>query len=216
MFGKSAVIPYPFTQSDASNLAQLTESEKNKFADRFIILAVGRLIYYKGFKFLVEAARYLPPEYLVLIVGTGPLRSELQAQIDLEGLSDRVMLCGKMPASNLLTYFSVCDVFCLPSTERGEMFGMVQLEAMDFGKPVVGTRIPNSGVCEVNLDNLTGINVPVKDSVAIANAVIKLANNPDLLSAMGCAGRQRVELVYDKSVVIPQFIKIFKECMDSR
>lgn len=213
MIRKSVVVPYPFRQSNAHDLSGQSGLDKRMLEDRFIVLAVGRLIYYKGFSYLIEAAKYLPNKCLVLIVGAGPLAEELQAQIDSGGLADRVMLSGKLSEGDLLTCFSVCDVLCFPSTDRGEMFGMVQLEAMAFKKPVIGTRIPKSGVCEVNLNNVTGLTVPIKDPGAIADAVLKLMDNPSYCDAMGRAGYKRVKEVYDMSVVIPQFICLFAECL---
>lgn len=215
MIGKSSIIPYPFKQlNNAQSYLVVKQPDILKLHNRFIILSIGRLIYYKGFKYLIEAAKYLPPKCLVLIVGTGPLAVELQDQIDSDGLSDRVVLVGKLKQSDLTSYLSICNVLCFPSTDRGEMFGMVQLEAMAFEKPVIGTRIPYSGVCEVNLNNVTGITVPIKDSNALAEAILKLMNDPYACIVMGQAGSRRVKEVYDVSVVIPQFISLFEECIN--
>jgi rhamnosyl/mannosyltransferase len=213
MIGKSSIIPYPFRRPDASILSESKKLVRNKFEERFVVLAVGRLIYYKGFQYLIEAAKYLPPKCLVMIVGSGPLAGKLQTHIDSNGLSDRVMLMGGLNESELMNCFSLCDLFCLPSTDRGEMFGMVQLEAMAFKKPVVGTRIPHSGVCEVNLHNITGLTVSVRDSAAIANAIYILMNDPNYRYTLGQRGYKRVEEVFDMSVVIPQFVNLFSECL---
>ena len=93
------------------------------------------------------------------------------------------------------------------------MFGMAQVEAMSFGKPIVGTYIPNSGVHEVNLHAITGLLVPVMDSAAIADAIISLKNDPERRQAMGKAGRERAAKFYDKSIVIPKFISLFRSCI---
>lgn len=213
MSGKSAVIPYPFKLPHSSGISNRSGFDTERFGDRFIILAVGRLIYYKGFGYLIDAAKYLPSKCLILIVGTGPLVGELQGQINSEGISDRVILTGKLNEGELMALFSACNVFCFPSTDRGEMFGMVQLEAMAFKKPVISTRIPDSGVCEVNLNNITGITVPIRDSKALADAIIKLMNDPTGSEAMGQSGFRRVNEFYVDSIVIPQFIDLFKACL---
>ncbi len=214
MSGKDVIIPYPFSMPDLSVLSSGVGFDLKGFGGRFIVLSVGRLIYYKGFKYLIDAAKYLPSKCLILIAGAGPMEEELQAQINSNKLSDRVILTGRLKESELMTLFSACDVFCFPSTDRGEMFGMVQLEAMAFKKPVIGTRIPDSGVCEVNLNDITGITVPIKNSNAIANAIIELMNDPVGSDAMGQEGYLRVNEIYAASVVIPQFIDLFEECLN--
>jgi glycosyltransferase involved in cell wall biosynthesis len=213
--GKDVVIPYPFGPPAKADIGKLDEDEVRQLAGRFVIYSVGRLIYYKGFKYLVDTARRLPPDCLVVIAGTGPLQGELQAQIDRAELTERVMLLGRLPLPKLMAYFAVCDLFCFPSVGRGEMFGMVQLEAMSFGKPVVGTRIPGSGVHEVNVDGVTGLLVPIMEPDAMAEAIVRLKDDPGARSAMGLAGRRRVSSLYDRSVVIPQFVEMFRACVNA-
>jgi rhamnosyl/mannosyltransferase len=93
------------------------------------------------------------------------------------------------------------------------MFGMVQLEAMSFGKPVISTKIPNSGVHEVSLDGVTGFSVPIMNSNALADAILRLKGDSTLRRSMGQAGQKRVREVFDRSVVIPQFVRMFRSCL---
>lgn len=97
---------------------------------------------YKGYRYLIESARYLTDDYVVLIGGSGPLMCDLQAEIETWGVEDRVKLLGRIPDGDLPAYYGACDVFCLSSVQRTEAFGIVQIEAMSCGKPVVATRIP--------------------------------------------------------------------------
>ncbi len=138
---------------------------------RKIVLSVGRLVYYKGFDVLIEAAKYMPEHYMVFIVGDGPLRRELARMIALHGVKEKVFLLGNLSKEQLVTCYRKCHVFCLPSKYKTEAFGLVQVEAMCFGKPVVSTKLEKSGVCEVNIHERTGLCVEPNDSKSIAKAV---------------------------------------------
>lgn len=85
---------------------------------------------YKGYRYLIEAARYLTDDYVVLIGGSGPLMCELQAEIETRGVEDKVRLLGRIPDGELPAYYGACDVFCLSSVQKTEAFGIVQIEAM--------------------------------------------------------------------------------------
>ena len=113
---------------------------------RKIILAVGRLVSYKGFDVLVEAAPDLHPDSVVVIVGSGPLGQKLRQAVELAGVSDRVILAGRLSDAALHSLFSKAALYCLPSIYRSEAFGVVLLEAMAHGLPIVATEIPGSGV----------------------------------------------------------------------
>lgn len=214
MMGKEAVIPYPFQRPRITDIESLRKKFGYKSQGQFVILAVGRLIYYKGFQYLIEAAKLLPDDCLILIAGSGPLEAQLTAQIETGCLENKVKLCGRLDDLSLLAHFEACDLFCFPSVSRGEMFGMVQLEAMFFGKPVVNTLIPKSGVQEVSQNGKTGFSVPIMDAKAIADAVLKLKCDISLRKSMGDAALIQINEVFDKTVVIPKFINLFRECFD--
>lgn len=119
---------------------------RKQYKGKRIIFALGRLIAYKGFRFLIEAARYLDDGYVVLIGGTGPLYNKLLKQINEENLQGKVCLLGYVTDDEVAQYYGACDVFCLSSVWKTEAFGLVQIEAMSCGKPVVATNIEGSGV----------------------------------------------------------------------
>ena len=102
------------------------------------------------------------------------------------GIADRVTFSAGF-SDNLATYFHAADVFALPSCERSEAFGIVQLEAMASGKPVINTQI-DSGVPYVSLDGITGITVQPRNSDAMATALNRLFDDPELRRRMGHAG----------------------------
>ena len=153
------------------------------------ILAVGRLTYYKGFHYLIEAMRSIP-EARLAIVGDGQERTSLERQIAAGGLERRVELCGRLDDPALIERYRQADVFCLPSCERAEAFGLVQLEAMGAGLPVVSTDLP-TGMRAVNRHGETGLVVPPQDPGALAAALSCLAAGPDLRLRLGVAARRR-------------------------
>jgi len=138
---------------------------------------------------------------VTVIGGGGPLAQALAARIDALGLSERVLLPGRIPDAELAAWLAACDVFCLPSVSRAEMFGIVQLEAMAFGKPVVATAIPGSGVPWVNRHGETGLVVSPGDVDALAAALSALLADASLRARLGQGGREAVAGRFSPEVV---------------
>lgn len=139
-----------------------------------LVLSVGRLVYYKGFSYLIEAMRNVPAN--LLIVGKGPLKDALQTEIERIGLGEKVHIIDSVP--DLAPYYRACDIFALPSCESSEAFGIVQIEALACGKPVVNTDLP-TGVPEVSVDGMTGRTVKVRDSAALAGALCEILSDKE-------------------------------------
>lgn len=154
---------------------------------RFRVLAIGRLTYYKGHDVLIRAAAALPDSQ-VLIVGTGEQRARLETLIQALGLGERVRLPGFQPEADLNALLASCDVLCLPSLERTEAFGLVLLEAMRFGKPVVVSDIPGSGAGWVVQQAGHGLQVPPNDPVKLAAALRELQRDSAWRQSLGQAG----------------------------
>ena len=167
-----------------------------------LILSVGRLVPYKGFDVLIRAARHLTDDALVVIVGGGPLKDELQTNIDAAGAADRVVLAGRLSDAALQTLFSSAQLYCMPSTYRAEAFGVVLLEAMAYGVPVVATEIPGSAVPWVNAHGVSGVNVPVNDPKALAVACndILASREKHAMFAQGARRRFVSEFTEEESV----------------
>jgi glycosyltransferase involved in cell wall biosynthesis len=159
--------------------------------NRKIVLAVGRLVPYKGFNVLIQAAQQLPKDSVVVIVGGGPLQQELQQAIKSAGVRDRVVLAGRLSDAALHALFERAILYCLPSTYRAEAFGVVLLEAMAYGLPIVASDIPGSGVPWVNQHGLSGLNVPVEDSKALADACNQILTSEVLRRKFSQGARQR-------------------------
>jgi len=144
-----------------------------------IVYSLGRLVEYKGFRYLVEAGKYLPEGYRIVIGGSGPLREELETEIENMGLKGKVELIGRVPDGEMLRRYCEAKVFVIPSIWKTEAFGIVQIEAMSLGKPVIATKIPGSGTAWVGGDGISGISVEPQDAKAIANAVLKICENDE-------------------------------------
>jgi glycosyltransferase involved in cell wall biosynthesis len=186
---KCHVIPYGRDFTDLAltpTTTQLYESLKVRAKEMStsgrIIFALGRHVYYKGFDVLIEAMQGI--DALLIVGGDGPLKAQLQQQSKQLGVATKVAFTGPIPEAELAAYFNACDVFCLPSVEQSEAFGLVQLEAMACGKPVVCTQL-NNGVNVVNQTGVTGLAVPVRDAKALAQALNMLLNDDALRSKLG-------------------------------
>lgn len=176
--------------ADDEALAEQTAAIRAQYGNRRIVYSLGRLIPYKGYRYLVEAAQYLPEDCCVLIGGAGPLKSELEEQIASLGLQDKVFLLGRIDDDKFDAYYNACDVFCLSSIWKTEAFAIVQIEAMSLGKPIVATQIPESGVSWVNAHGISGLNAPVEDPKALAENLIKVL---DAKEEFGARAKQRFE-----------------------
>lgn len=196
------------------NLNRLYRPTKKEIADtrgrfgRFIVLSVGRFTYYKGFQYLIDAAKDVP-DASFLIVGDGPLRSKLTHRISQARLQDRFFLPGALPDRELHTIMASCDVFCLPSIERTEAFGIVLLEAMAFGKPLITTDIEGSGVNWVNLAGETGLVVRSADAAALAEGISSLLNDTTLRLDMGYRARERLDGLFRIQPVSEEILNLY-------
>lgn len=155
-------------------------------------LCVGRLTYYKGHRFLIEALAKLADTSLTLtVVGEGELLSHLQNQASLLNLERRIRFLGQVTDDALNSLIEDCDFLVLPSIERTEAFGLVLLEAMRAGKPCICTDVPGSGMSEVVLHDETGLVVQHANATSLADAMDKLARDKQRCALLGLNGRER-------------------------
>lgn len=166
------------------------------------ILSVGRLIEKKGFIHLIRACASLVAQGRSIecdIVGEGPQREELKAEIKHLGLKDTVRLVGAWPQERVALALARSSLFALPCVEAkdGNMDALptVLLEAMAAGCPCVSTRL--SGIPEIILDRHTGVLVPPEDHSALADAMVEVLDQAELRDRFSRAGRARVEEVFD-------------------
>ena len=183
------------------------------FPGKKIVFALGRMSYYKGFDVLIEAAARLPEDCVVLIGGAGELLERHRVLAAALPGGGRVQMLGPVADDELATYFAAADVFCLPSVARSEAFGVVMLEAMALGKPLVATEIAGSGVPWVNQHGLTGLNVPVSSPEALAGALTSIVHNPGLAQIFGQAARKRYEDEFTATLMTRRTIDFYQRLM---
>ena len=182
---------------------------RKQYGEKKIVFSLGRLVAYKGFTHLVEAARFLKDDYVILIGGTGALKQALSQQIKRLGLENKVVLLGRIPENELPTYFGACKVFCLPSVQKTEAFGIVQIEAMSCGKPVVATRIPQSGVPWVNKHGVSGLNVMPGNAGELARAIQDIADNESVYDKYSTAAKNRYWDIFTNVHMIDKCKRIY-------
>ena len=180
---------------------------RRRFGER-LVLAVGRLIYYKGFEYLMRAMAYV--DGTLVLIGDGPLRQRLEREAHEAGIRERVFFAGEMNNSQLAPYYHAADVFVLPSVERSEAFGIVQLEAMACGKPIVNTRLA-TGVPFVSVDGLTGITVPPRDSLSLGLAISRLLDDPELRAHYGAEAVRRVRSEFTAERMGERTLALYRE-----
>lgn len=157
---------------------------------RPMIFSVGRFAYYKGYEHLVRAMVDVPEARLV-IAGSGPRHEAVSRLVEQYDVPCRVSAPGHVDEVELRKLFAMCDVFCLPSIERTEAFGVVLLEAMAHARPLVTTAIPGSGVNWVNKHGETGLVVPPGDPAALSEALRWMMAHPEERQRMGERARKR-------------------------
>ncbi len=199
-FGIS-VEKFDYTETIARRVAQLRDG-------RTAILFIGRLVYYKGIEYLLQAMRDLPAR--LWIIGTGPLEAGLKQLSTRLGLQDKVEFLGDVPEDDLPAYYHSCDMLALPSIANSEMFGMVQLEAAACRKPVVSTNLP-TGVSWVNQHGVTGLLVPPKDARALVMAMRALLESRSMREELGEAGRRRIETEFTIAGMTQGILEVYQD-----
>ncbi len=185
------------------------------------LLFVGRLVYYKGCKILIEAfAKAIQSsndkakscKIELTIVGSGPLEDELRRLSESLKLSGKLHFARADSDEELCQFYAACDVFVLPSVAKSEAFGLVQIEAMSFGKPVINTAL-ESGVPYVSLDGVTGLTVPPSDPEALAAAITWMQQHPKERKEMGINARKRVLENFQMSKTLDSVLSVYHRAL---
>lgn len=208
---KTACVPIGIEaiQPDVAAVAAV----RKQYPGKKIIFSLGRLIGYKGFTYLVDAARFLEDRYLILIGGTGPLQETLQKQIENSGLTEKVKMLGYISDKDLPAYYGACDLFCLSSIQKTEAFGIVQIEAMSCGKPVVATRIPQSGVAWVNAEQESGRNVPPENAKELAEAIHAILKEEEVYAGFSHRAKLRYESWFTQGKMIQKCLDLYQRLL---
>ncbi|MFJ2713319.1 MULTISPECIES: glycosyltransferase family 4 protein [unclassified Pseudomonas] len=206
---KVRVVPYGLDRATYPvPSAQKLAFWRDQLGERFFLF-VGALRYYKGLDYLLEAARTsgLP----VVILGGGHLEAELKAQAA-ESDQCNVIFLGLLPDEDKAALLMLCYAFVFPSHLRSESFGISLLEGAMYGKPMISCEI-GSGTTYINIAGETGLVVPPKDSVALAQAMTTLWNDPATAARMGEAAKHRFEDVFSSDLMAQSYADIYRSLL---
>lgn len=181
-FGEKLVsLPYP-VDLDRFVLSEAEKEQVLELKSHYprLVLSIGRLVKYKGFDVLIEAAKAVDATFL--IVGDGIERAALQSTIEATGLQDRVKLVGALGERELVIHLHAADVFAMPSISNAETFGIAQLEAMAAGTPVVNTRLETM-VPLLARHDIEGLTVEPGDVEELAKALTQMVGNETVRTA---------------------------------
>lgn len=202
---KCEVIPFGIDTNieyDKEEVKKIKEKYKNKK----IILAIGRLVNFKGFQYIIDAMKQVKNAVL-FIIGDGPLKISFENYITENNLQEKIILLGAISNKKIKNnYIQASDIFILSSIRKSESFGIVQLEAMRYGKPVINTNL-GTGVNYVSINNETGLTVEPKNSTALASAIKTLLEDGTLREKLGQNARKRVEELFDIKVITLKYHK---------
>ncbi|WP_290939155.1 glycosyltransferase [Fibrobacter sp.] len=206
---------------------------------KFKILFVGRHIERKGIRYLIESAKYLPQnEFEIRIVGVGDLTEQLKQQAcsaqaptlchpernevkskdpvnfsEIEGSPASIIFTGKLSPEDLANEYKTANVFVLPAIvdSKGdtEGLGVVLIEAMELGLPIVASNV--GGIPDVVIDGESGILIPEKDPVALADAFKRLASDPSLTGKLLAGARKRIDECFTWDGIIERQVEVYNK-----
>jgi glycogen(starch) synthase len=175
-----------------------------------IILALGRLVYEKGFDTAIVAFSHLKKRGSnaeLMIAGSGPERSDLEKLVDRLGVGESVQFIGQVTIDEVPPLINRASFIVMPSYL--EAFGLVALESMRMGRPVIATNV--GGLPEIVTDRETGLLVPPRDPIALCKAMELLLGQPEELAKMGLRARKWAMGTYLLEENVTQYEAIFKE-----
>lgn len=216
---KVRVVPYSIDlelfKLNKSNKKTFTELQE-KYKGKRIILFIGRLVPYKGLEFLIRAMPAIRKEIEnvnLVIVGDGVLKQQLEKMVLELGLDDCIEFIPGLHNEKLSPYYFVADLFVLPSIYKAEAFGIVQLEAMACGKPVVSTNVFGSGISFANKNGETGLVVPPRDAEQLSKSIISILADGNLRKLFGRNSKLRVKKYFSKDLMVKRTLDIYKSIL---
>lgn len=205
---KCEIISYGIDTSVDNNTEEV-QKIKNLYPNKKIILCCGRLVNFKGFQYVIQAMKNID-DAILFIIGDGPLLDSFNTYITENHLKDKIVLLGSISDNQLKEiYYQVCDIFVLASIQTSESFGIVQLEAMKYGKPIINTNL-KTGVNYVSIDKETGITIESKNVEQLVSAIKELFNNDEQRMQYGRNAKKRVETLFDIKKIKEEYKNLYK------
>ncbi|MBK7630770.1 MAG: glycosyltransferase [Ignavibacteriales bacterium] len=210
---KCVVIPHGINLGWANSGVEINYFSENPTLNynNKIILFVGRLVIYKGVEYLIEAMQYVSNASLI-IIGSGPLEKNLLNRISILKLNSRISIIPEVDDKTLQHYYKSCDLFVLPSINKTEAYGLVQIEAMACGKPVICTNLA-TGTTFINQHRKTGLVVPPKNSKALADSINKLISDKSLRDSLGSNAKNRAISEFTSEKMVKRTYDLYLELL---
>ena len=207
---KCEVIPYGIDQERFRRAdPQAVHALRQQHGGSAVLLFVGVLRYYKGLQHLIQAMPGIPAR--LLVVGEGPMGPALREQAGRLQLEDKVVFVGRVSDQDLVNYYHAADLFVLPSSERSEAYGIVQVEAMTCGLPVICTEL-GTGTSYVNRHGESGLVVAPRDPAALARAINGLLADPDRRRRLARGAARRARL-FTRERMVEAIQRLYEELL---
>jgi glycosyltransferase involved in cell wall biosynthesis len=174
-------------------------------------LMVGRCVYYKAFHVAIKALAHVPGK--LLVIGNGPLEWELHRLAERVGVADRVIWRRYVAPDELVASYHAATALWFPSNARSEAYGLVQVEAMACGCPVINSEITGSGVPWVSPHEVTGLTVPLNDPLALAHAANRLVDEPALRTRLAESAATRAVEEFDHLKMGQRSLEIYQRAL---
>lgn len=210
---KTKVVPNGIIKDDFiwhSGDEMTVEEIRRKYHHKKIVFFVGRHAAYKGINYLIEAEKYIQSDCVILIGGRGPETERLKAMSH----SDRIKFIGRIPNESLRCYYYASDIFAFTSCTKQEAFGIALAEAMYCGSVPVTFTLEGSGVNWVSVGGETGIEVPLNDVRAYAEAIDRLLTDRDLYLKYATAAKNRIVRMFTSEHANAQAEEILTRFID--
>ena len=213
---KCSVIPFGIDLNDFAAtpaLRQQAAEVRARYAPKPLLIFVGRLRHYKGLNVLIDAMRQIDGH--LLVVGAGMMEAEWRGQSTALGLDDRISFLGDLTDAEKLPLLHAADLFVLPSTNRAEAFGIVLIEAMACGLPLISTEL-GTGTSFVNQHEQTGLVVSPSDPAAMAAAINRILGDADLRQRMAAASLARAQTEFNVTTMAERMLALYQHVLSSK
>lgn len=210
---KCRVIPIGININKCQSFNRDFKQKIENEANGPFILFIGKFRYYKGLHILIEAMKNVKAN--LYIVGDGELKETINTTVRSAYLSDKVRFLGELCEDEMHAYLNASCLLVLPSIYRSEAFGIVLLEAMACGKPVISTEL-GTGTTYVNINRKTGLVVQPGNPIALSKAINSIMENPDDAKKLGCNGKVRVQQQFSSDLMVNKTIDLYKSILGSR
>jgi len=212
---KCAVVPYGIDVDQFAVLSDLEQASAQALRAQSprMILAIGRLVPYKGFGVLLESLKDLDAE--AVIIGEGPLESELRTKAADLGIAGRVRFAGRLSSSEMKAHLHAARVLAFPSVTTAEAFGIVQLEAMAAGLPIVNTSL-GTAVPYIARHDHEALTVTPDQPRPLADALRRILDEPALAERLGRSGQSRARAEYSQQTFVSRVRSLYSDILEAK